>query len=99
MAKCYLVIVSFNAHRLGNKRKRKEVFNILKKQTYLNTVIVLQETHSTKEVEKLLEYQWRHKIFYGHGTSNLRGVCIALRKGLHYKLLSPEVRDDHSIYT
>ena len=70
MVKCNLEIASFNARRLGNKRKRKKVFNILKKHTSLNTVIVLQETHSTKEVEKLLEYQWRHKIFYGDGTSN-----------------------------
>ena len=33
-----------------------------------------------------------------HGTSNSRGVCIAVRAGLDYKLLSPEVRDDHGRY-
>ena len=71
------------------------LFYILKKQTSLNMVIFLQDTHSTKEVEKLWEYQWRKKIFYSHGTSSSRGVCIALRVGLDYKLLSPEVRDDH----
>ena len=85
MAKCNLEIVSFNARGLGTERKRKKV-------------IFLQETHSTKEVEKLWEYQWRKKIFYSHGTSNSRGVCIALRVGLDYKLLSPEVRDDHGRY-
>ena len=58
----------------------------------------MQETHSTKEVEKLWEYQCRQKIFYSHVTSNSRGVCIALRTGLDYKLLSPEVRDDHGRY-
>ena len=58
----------------------------------------MQETHSTKEVEKLWEYQWRKKIFSSHGTSSSRGVCIALRVGLDYKLLSPEVRDDHGRY-
>ena len=58
----------------------------------------MQETHGTKEVEKLWEYQWRHKISYSHGTSNSRGVCIALRAGLDYKLLSPEVRDHHGRY-
>ena len=41
---------------------------------------------------------WRKKIFYSHGTSNSREVCIALREGLDYKLLSPEVRDDHGRY-
>ena len=98
MAKCNLEIVSFNARGLGNKRKRKKAFNILKKQTSLNTVIFLQETHSTKEVEKLWEYHWRQKIFYTDGTSNSRGVCIASRAELDYKLLSPDVRDDHGRY-
>ena len=71
MAKCNLEIVSFNARGLGSERKRKKVFSILKKQTSLNMVIFLQETHSTKEVEKLWEYQWRKKIFYSPGTSSL----------------------------
>ena len=70
MAKFNFEIVSFNAHSLGSERKRKKVFNILKKQTSLNMVIFLQETHSTKEVEKLWEYQWRKKILYSHGTSS-----------------------------
>ena len=98
MAKCNLEIVSFNAYGLCSERKRKKVFNILKKQTSLNTVIFSQDTHSTKEVEKLWEYQWRYKIFYSHGISNSRGVCIALRARLDYKVLSPEVRDDHGRY-
>ena len=98
MAKTNLEAVSFNACGLGSERKRKKFQYLEKKQTSLNTVIFLQGTHSTKEVEKLWEYQWRHKIFYSHGTSNSRGVCIALRAGLDYKLLSPEVRDDHGRY-
>ena len=57
MAKCNLEIVSFNARGLGSERKRKKVFNILKKQTSLKTVIFLQETQSTKEVEKIWKYQ------------------------------------------
>ena len=98
MAKCKLETVSFNARGLGSEWKRRKVFNILNKQTFLNTVIFLQETHSTEEVEKLWEYQWRQKIFYSHGTSNSRGVCIALRAGLDSKLLSPAVRDDNGRY-
>ena len=98
MAKCNSEIVSFSARGLGSERKRKKVFNILKKQMFLNTVIFLQETHNTNEVERLWEYQWSHKMFYSHGTSKSRGVCIALRAGLDCKLLSPEVRDDHGKY-
>ena len=52
-----LELVSFNARGLGNEKKRKKVFNILKKQTSMNSVIFLQECHSAKEVERLWEYQ------------------------------------------
>ena len=40
MASCSLELVSFNARGLGNEKKRKKVFNILKKQTSMNSVIV-----------------------------------------------------------
>ena len=102
MAKCNLEIVSFNAPGLGSERKRKKIFNILKKQTSLNSVIFLQETQSTKKVEKLWEYQWRHKIFHSHGTSNSRGVCIALRAGLddhgRYLILHIEIQKVHYVF-
>ena len=98
MAKFNLEIVSLNAHGLGSERKRKKVFNILKKTDTSKHGHIFQESHSTKEVGKLWEYQWRKKIFYSHGTSNSRRVCIALRAGVYHKLLSPEVRDDHGRY-
>ena len=78
MASCSLELVPFNARGLGNEKKRKKVFNILKKQTSMNSVIFLQECHSTKEDERLWEYQWKNKIFYSHGKSNARGVCTLL---------------------
>ena len=93
MASSSLELVSFNARSLENEKKRKKVFNILKKQTSMNSVIFLQECHSTKEVETLWEYQWKNKIFYSHGKSNARGVCMLLRPGLEYKLISPEIKD------
>ena len=93
MASSSLELVSFNARGLGNEKKRKKVFNILKTQTSMNSVIFLQECHSTKEVERLWEYQWKNKTFYSHGKSNARGVCMLLRPGLEYKLISPEIKD------
>ena len=59
----------------------------------MNSVIFLQEFHSTKEVERLWEYQWKNKIFFSHGKSNARGVCTLLRPRLEYKLISPEIKD------
>ena len=33
------------------------------------------------------------RLFYSHGTTNSRGVFIALRKNLEFKILSPEICD------
>ena len=59
----------------------------------MNSVIFLQEYHSTKEAERLWEYQWKNKFFYSHGKSNARGVCTLLQLGLEYKLISQEIKD------
>ena len=59
----------------------------------MNSVIFLQECHSTKEVERLWEYQWKNKIFYSHGKSNAKGVSTLLRTGLEYKLISPKIKN------
>jgi exonuclease III len=36
----------------------------------------LQETHSTKNDEKIWEQEWCGKIFFSHGESNSKGVAI-----------------------
>ena len=61
----------------------------------MNSVIFLQECHSTKVVKRLSEYQWKNmiNIYYSHGKSNARGVCTLLRTGLEYKLISPEIKE------
>ena len=33
-----------------------------------------------------------NKIFYSNGKPNARGVCMLLRPGLEYKLISPEIK-------
>ena len=50
-------MVSFNVHLIEDDLKRKKIFNYIKKQTSGKAMICLQETHSTKRVEKLYEYQ------------------------------------------
>ena len=40
----------------------------------------LQETHSTRECEKVWANEWGYKIFFSHGKSNSAGVCILLKR-------------------
>ena len=70
-------VVSFNVHGIRDDLKRRKIFNYMKKQTSGKAIICLQETHSTKRVEKLFEYQWRGKILFSHGTSGSKVVCVA----------------------
>ena len=81
-------VVSFNVHGIGDDLKRRKIFNYMKKQTSGKAIICLQETHSTKRVDKLFEYHWRGKMLFSHGTSGSKGVCVAFRNNLEYQLLN-----------
>ena len=48
--------------------------------------MILQETHSTKEVEKIWESQWGGRILFSHGTSNAKGIAVLLTKELSNKV-------------
>ena len=79
-------VVSYNVNGLGNDRKRRKIFNYMKKHTSGKSIVFLQETHSTQKVEKLFEYQWRGKMLFSHGTSSSKGVCICFRYDLEYNI-------------
>ena len=48
-------VVSHNVNGLGDDRKRRKVFNFMKKHTSSKTLVCLQETHSTPKNDKLFE--------------------------------------------
>lgn len=55
-----------------------------------NDVCFLQETHSTKEREKIWASEWGGQIFFANGSSGSRGVAI-----LFSRSLSPDVHLIH----
>ena len=76
-------IASLNAQGLGSasKNKRRELFYWLHKQKY--NIILLQETHSSKEIENIWESEWGYKIVFSHGTTASRGVCILFKNNFN----------------
>ena len=66
-------VVSHNVNGLGDDRKRRKIFNFMKKHTSSKALLCLQEAHSTPKNEKLFEYQWRGKVLFSHGTSSSKG--------------------------
>ena len=71
-------VVSFNTRGLRNRLKRRSVFRHIR-LTYKNSIVVLQETHSTVDVEHIWKSEWGGKIFFSHGTeSGQSGVAIMI---------------------
>ena len=73
-------IVTMNVRGLRDDKKRKEIFYYCKRNDF--DIIMLQETHSTKEDEEIWRTQWNGTVIYDHGDSKARGTAILFRKHL-----------------
>ena len=82
--KCNLV--SLNVRGLNNFKKRKSVFSWLEKKKY--DMILLQETYSTLDSEKVWKQEWKGPMLFSHGTSKSRGTLILIRNELDFKVVS-----------
>ena len=79
-----LKLKSFNVRQLADGIKRRQMFNYLRDKQA--DVILLQETHSTTKMEKVWRNEWGGNIYYSHGNSNARGVCILFKPRAKYKI-------------
>ena len=72
-----------------NSPKRQKIFNYLKKHSSPESIIFLQETHSTERAENEWANQWGcGSNLFSHGTSDNKGVLIAFREALEIKVKS-----------
>ena len=85
-------LITYNVRGLRDFKKRRKLFNYLKKHSSSQGIIFLQETHSTKDVEKFWKAQWGGQIMFSHGRNDSRGVLIAFREGLHFTV-EKEMKD------
>ena len=53
--------------------KRRAIFDYYRKNA---DILVLQETHSTPQCEKIWRNEWGGEVYFSHGTSSARGVAI-----------------------
>lgn len=74
-------IFSLNARGLGQPTKRHKIFTWLQKQDM--GLIMLQETHSTEDVEKQWRTEWGGEVYFSHGTSRARGVAILFKPSIN----------------
>ena len=78
-------LLSLNTKGLGNSTKRKIIFSWCKNRKA--DIVSLQESHSQKAEEHLWSEEWGGLVYFSHGQSDARGVCILIKQGLDFKLL------------
>jgi len=92
MSTSAIKFVSFNTQGLQGNSKRKKVFHWLKKKKA--NIYMLQETHSTSNIETKWHAQWGSKTIFSHGTSEKLGVSIFFNGNFDYEIIDSMV-DEH----
>ena len=83
-----LKIMSSNVKGLADPVKRKQVFNYFRNKKL--DVIFIQESHSSKNKQKIWRSQWGGSTLFSHGETNARGAAILFSKDLGQKILWSE---------
>ena len=75
-------IMTFNVRGLRETSKRRSIFRHIHTK-YPDTIAVLQETHSSEEVESIWKNEFGSDIIFAHGKSLYQGgIAICLPKAL-----------------
>ena len=91
-----LNVWSLNATGIGDNFKRRKIFNYFKKSCSSKGIVLLQETHSTARNEAMWTSQWgcgKDSAVFSHGTSDSKGVLIAFRESINYRIRSARSRN------
>ena len=85
-------VMSLNVRGLRNQVKRRSIFRFLKDQNYL--FYFLQETYSKPGDEIIWKSEWGGDIFFSHGSTHSRGVCILINP-LHGQTVNNLNKDEN----
>ena len=61
-------------------QKKRAIFRHLHKK-YPFHIAILEESHSSADIENRWKAEWGGNIFFSHGEKNARGVCILIPRG------------------
>lgn len=84
--------LSLNVRGASMFKKRRIIYTWARRKKA--DIVLLQETHSTVDKEKIWKNEWGGRIYFSHGKSNARGVCILIRNGLNFEI-EKEVSDNN----
>ena len=69
-------VLSLNVRGIRDQIKRRSIFSNLKNQKA--NIYFLQETYSERADEKIWTNEWGGELFFSHGTTHSKGVCILI---------------------
>ena len=78
-----LKIGSLNCRGLSEEVKRRDFFSRYRKRY---DIIILTDTHCTKEKEKQWAHEWGYKAFFSSGSSRSRGVAILIKNSFTFTI-------------
>ena len=84
-----LKIVTLNFRGLRDCQKRKQVYKVVREKKA--DIILLQETHSYQNTDKLWEMEWGGRYFSSNGETNIRGVITLFRRGLKIETVKDQM--------
>ena len=91
-----MLFLSLNVRGLAQAHKRRDVFNWLS-QSKKDEIILLQETHCSKELENKWKNEWNGECITTTYSAQSRGVAILLKRNLDYEIHAT-VKDDNGRY-
>ena len=74
-------VMTLNVRGLRNPVKRRSIFGFLKDQNC--EAYFLQETYSELSYEIIWRSEWGGVIFFSHGSTHSKGVCILMNPSLN----------------
>ena len=80
-------LITLNVRGLREFKKRRKMFNWIKKHTLKESIMLLQETQSDEKIENIWASQWPGDLKFSHGTSLARGCLIGFGEDLHYNVM------------
>lgn len=76
-------IGALNCRGLSEDVKRRDFFQ---RYRQIYDIVILSDTHGTKEKEKQWHHEWGYKTFFSSHTSHSRGVAILINNTFTYKV-------------
>ena len=77
-----LKVVTFNVQGLRNKKKRKTLFHLFRKENY--DIIALQETCMLDSNTHIIKNEWGHKFHLSQGTNHSKGLLFLYGESINF---------------